>query len=192
MKTEVKCSGCGRVSITEVPQVINVGDNPELKEKVISGELFIYECPSCGHRELLEYNLLYHDPDAGLLVCVSDRDMSVEGMQGYTGRLVSDAGSLIEKIKIFDAGLDDVVMELCKYVTAQELGKDVSLRFLNMTGADHEITLAYPDKGQMQMVQIGFNVYEDCAGIVNRNPVLKEAAAGFIRIDQEWLYKFMK
>lgn len=188
----VKCGRCGKSSRVGVYRVINVGENPELKDKVTSGDLFVHECPFCGHREVIKYNLLYHDPDGRLLVCLSDKAMTIEGMEGYTGRLVSDVGSLIEKIKIFDAGLDDVVVELCKFVTAQEIGRDVSLKFLGMDGADHDITLTYPENGEMEMLKIGFNVYEDCAGIVNRNPGMKEEAEGFLRIDGGWLEKFIR
>ena len=58
-------------------------------------------------------------------------------------------------------------------------------------GPDHEITFAYPENGQMQMVQVGFNVYEDAAGIVRRNPSLAEAAKGLVRIDRDWMERFL-
>ena len=70
--------------------------------------------------------------------------------------------------------------------------KDVDLKFFKFDGADNEITLTYPENGQMQMIQIGFNVYEDCAGIIRRNPALREAASGMVRLDQEWLGRFFK
>lgn len=188
----VRCSKCGQESQASVYQSINVAGDPDLKSKVVSGEIFVHECPHCGAKTIIKDNLLYHDPDERLLICLSDQTFYSDGMEGYTCRLVSDAGSLIEKVKIFDAGLDDVIMEMCKYVTAQELGKDVDLKFLKIDGADHDITLTYPQDGQMEMLEIGFNVYEDCAGIVNRNPVIKEHASGLARIDQAWLSQFFR
>ena len=83
-------------------------------------------------------------------------------------------------------------VEMCKYVTKGELEKDVDLKFFNFEGADNEITLTYPENGQMQMIRIGFNVYEDCAGIINRNPALREGASGMVRLDQEWLGAYFK
>ena len=60
-----------------------------------------------------------------------------------------------------------------------------------MDGPDGEITLTYPEKGEMQMLVIGYNVYSDCAGIVDRNPILRESAKGLVRIDQPWVAQFI-
>lgn len=110
--------------------------------------------------------------------------------EGYHGRLVKTVGDLMEKVKIFDAGLDDIVMELCKYITLQEIKKDVSLKFFSIDGADSEINFTYPENGEMQLIAVGFNVYEDCAGIVQRNPAIKESARGLATIDPDWLSNF--
>ena len=157
----------------------------------MSGELFVSECPHCGHIQLLKYNMLYHDPQERLIVCLSDVHFFSDGMEGYTCRMVSDIGELIEKVKIFDAGLDDVAVELCKFVTAKELGKDVDLKFLKMDGGDNEMTFTYPSNGQMEMIQTGFNVYEDCQGIISRNPVLLEDSKGLSRIDRAWISRYI-
>ena len=100
---------------------------------------------------------------------------------------MDSVGELIEKVKIFNAGLDDAVMELCKYITCQELKKDVVLKFVKMDGADGEITLAYPQSGEMEMIAVGFNVYEDCAGIISRNQDLQASAKSEKRIDRVWI-----
>ena len=189
---KIKCSSCGQESVAAIYPSINVSQNPELKGKVMDGSLFVHECPYCGRSQVLKYNLLYHDPDEKVLICLSDVNFVSDGMEGYTCRMVSDVGSLMEKVKIFDAGLDDVAMEMCKYVTAGELGKPVDLKFLRMDGADHDITLTYPQDGRMEMLEIGFNVYEDCAGIINRNPVLRSDSSGLARVDQEWIQKYFK
>lgn len=189
--SKIRCSKCGLEHEVTLYPSINVQDYPELKEKVKSGEIFVSECPHCGHKDLLKYNVLYHDPSERVIVCLTDVDFNSDGMEGYVCRKVGDVGSFIEKVKIFDAGLDDVVIEMCKFVTKQELGKEVDLKFFQFQGADNEITLTYPQNGQMEMVNIGFNVYEDCAGIVNRNPQLKEGSAGMARVDSEWLKQYI-
>ena len=107
-------------------------------------------------------------------------------------------GSLIEKVNIHDAGLDDVVMEMSKYITRMEIAGKLSdkekaeaimkapFKFYKMEGADNDITLSYPLDGQIQGVVIGFNVYEDCCGILQRNPSLRPGK-GFAKVDAEWL-----
>ena len=53
--------------------------------------------------------------------------------------------------------------------------------------ADERIlTFMYALDGQMLGVNIGWNVYQDCSGILERNPQVKPAE-GFAKVDSEWL-----
>ena len=198
---QLKCPNCGKAFEVEAVAAINTEREPELKERLLSGELFIRECPHCGARTLAKFPLLYHDPAERLMIWLSDGSADTEArmqaavtgndFEGYTGRIVDTPGALIEKVKIFDAGLDDIPLEMAKFVTRQELGKDADLIFFGLDGADNEITLTYPEAGQMQMVRIGFNVYEDCAGILLRNPDIKKAATGLSRVGRSFVENFL-
>ena len=192
VKTAVsfKCSRCGAVYQADAYRLIDCGADPGLRAKVTDGEVFIRECPECGQRELITTPVVYRDEH--LLVCLSDRRLDIEGLEGMQGRLVGDVGSLIEKVKIFEAGLDDVPMEFCKFVTRQEMGKDVDLKFLRLDGADHDIILTYPEDGAMQMLAVGFNVYEDCCAIVRRNPAVSASVQGLAVVDRGWVEQFLR
>lgn len=210
---QASCSRCKEAGKVTSYTSINISENPELKDKVLDGSLFVWECPHCGTMNLIQSQTLYHDPAEKLMIWVTggsveletriaDAYSKIEEMSGYTARFTEDVGSLIEKVKIFSSGLDDAVIEMCKYVTKMELaGKDKAhaealsnapFKFLKLDGADNEITLAYPLDGQMQMVAIGFNVYEDCRGIINRNPEVSKTTSGFVRVDAEWLSRFFR
>ena len=214
------CSKCGEKQIIKIYRSINTAENPELKDKVRNGSLFLWECPHCGQVNLAKYETLYHDPQTKLMVwllpegslgdterqavekhmaAIADRMCSDGGgLDGYVLRQVSDAGSLIEKVSIHEAGLDDVVMEMCKYVTRLELaGKEkdkeraaaivaAPMKFYRIEGPDNDITFSYPLDGQMHGAQVGFNVYEDCRGIVQRNPSVRPEP-GFVKVDAGWL-----
>ncbi len=186
------CSKCSNAFDAALPQSVNVSESPEIKDAVLDGSFFVANCPECGTPALKTGAMVYHDPAERLLLVLSPTPLTSPGLEGYTCRRVPDAGSLIEKVKIFNAGFDDVVMELCKYVTQMELGKDVKLKFLRTEGADSEIVLTYPENGSMQMIAIGSNVYSDCEGIVSRNPVMREKAAGLVLVDSEWIARFLK
>ncbi|MGM9767914.1 MAG: CpXC domain-containing protein [Candidatus Cryptobacteroides sp.] len=220
MKSNAKCTSCGKENFIDVYHTINVRENPDLKDKVKDGSAFLWQCQHCGQVNLAAYQTLYHDPDERLMILllpegsIPDADREIiekkmaviaeqlvsEGadMEGYVLRIVPDVGSLIEKVNIHDAGLDDVVMEMCKYITKMELsGKesdkekisaimDAQFKFYKMDGPDNEITFSYPLEGQLQGVVIGFNVYEDCCGIVQRNPSVRPEK-GFTRVDAKWL-----
>lgn len=190
---KVICTNCGNVNEIKAYPSINAVEEPELKSKALTGELFAWECPHCGRMNLARYPVLYHDSAERLIVVLSETPLNAEVVpEGYTGRQVSTVGEFIEKIKIFDAGLDDIIIEMCKFVTLHELGKDVELKFFKIDGADSEMTFTYPEKGQMEMLAVGFNVYEDCAGILNRNPHIKEAAHGLVNVGPLWLRNFFE
>ncbi|MCQ2158214.1 MAG: CpXC domain-containing protein [Bacteroidales bacterium] len=176
------CVKCGRVWEPGIPTTIDAS----LKEKVKDGSLFLLRCPQCGTPCLAEGPFIYHDALEKILVVFSPTTLNVQQVpDGYTCRMVEDLGSLMEKVKIFDAGLSDIAVEICKFVTRRELGKDVDLKFLKIDGADGEMTFTYPQDGQMQMLEVGGNVYADALAIISRNPSLQ--VSGMQKINYAWL-----
>jgi len=217
-KQAVTSCPCGKENTITIYKSINIAENPELKEMVKDGSLFLWECPSCGKVNLARYEVLYHDPAQKLMVWLfpegelpkAQQDAisrHAAAMGGYTLRQVPDVGTLMEKVCIFDAGLDDITIEMCKFVTKMEMavqnpsksssveasGADLAMKFYRIDERDGEkfITLTYPDNGRMQGINIGFNVYEDCAAILQRNPSIKPGE-GFQTIDDRWLGRFLK
>lgn len=211
-KMMASCSNCGCRKEITVLNGINVGENPSLKPKVKDGSLFLWECPSCGKANLATWQTIYHDPEEKLMVWLLPEGLipeeKVEALghqieassdlpEGYVFRRVTDVGSLIEKVNIFDAGLDDTVIEMCKYVTKMELAEkggakdlvDVQMKFFRTDGPDGDLEFSYPKDGKMQGVRIGFNVYVDCAGIIRRNPSMKPSG-GFPIVDRAWVARF--
>lgn len=186
------CSKCGAAFSSGQAGSVDVAGKTSLKEKIKDGTFFLHACPHCGAVSLCDEPFIYHDSANNLLLVLSTASMSSPGLEGYTCRLVGSVGELIEKINIFDAGLDDIAIEICKFVTAQEIKKEVSLKFYRADGTDGEITLAYPEKGEMQMLQIGQNIYNDAIGILSRNPSIRQAAQGLVRVDQDWLGRFFR
>ena len=205
------CSKCGQQHKVIVYRSINTADNPELKAKVKDGSLFLWECPHCGQVNLAKYETLYHDPALKVMFWlipageISETQMKAitmhtKAMGGYTLRRVNDMGSLMEKVLIAEAGLDDVVLEMCKYVTKLEMlqksvGSEQKDEFMASVfhfyksegeGDERILTFMYGMDGQMLGVNIGWNVYQDCAAILERNPQVKPAD-GFAKIDAEWL-----
>ena len=205
------CSKCGQQNTVTVYRSINIAENPELKDKVRDGSLFLWECPHCGQVNLARYETLYHDPAAKLMVWlipegeISETQMQAitmhtKAMGGYTLRRVNDMGSLMEKVLVVDAGLDDVVLEMCKYVTKMEmlqksipaeqkdefLAADFHFYRSEGDGDGRVLTFMYALAGQMLGVNIGWNVYQDCSGILERNPQVRPDE-GFAKVDADWL-----
>ena len=57
-----RCASCGEEFDAQMYEIINVGENPELREKVMDDSLFIATCPKCGNKHMLFPSVIYHDP----------------------------------------------------------------------------------------------------------------------------------
>ncbi len=125
-----KCSACGTEFPVTLYNSINVGIDPEAKPKVLDGSFFQYRCPRCGNADIICYPILYHDPEQEIMIQVlwnesefgipMDKEMkrliSVMGHENYRHREVFGYQELLEKIRIFDAGLNDFAIALLKTI----------------------------------------------------------------------------
>ena len=119
-ETEVTCPKCGQTGKTEIWQSINAVLDPELIEPMHEKSLFIYECPHCGKKTLLEYPVLFNDLKNKVIiqyVCSeNDIDGAVDMLDDLTAaaglgdapddtrfRIVTSLDALIEKSLIFMA-----------------------------------------------------------------------------------------
>jgi len=165
----------------------------------------VWECPYCGTRNLLKYETLYHDPAERLMVWLLPGDAlppaavadAVKELDGYTLRLVREVGDLVEKVNIHAAGLDDVLVEMCKYVTRMELSEkqgsvvEAPLKFYKLDGPDNDLLFSFPQDGEMKVVNVGFHVYEDARGILGRHPSVRPEP-GFAQVDAAWLGQYFR
>ena len=208
--TTANCIHCGHAQAVDTFLSVNVAEDPDLKERVRDGSLFLWECEACGRSNLIRSNCLYHDPARRLMIwlleggAVDEAKLAATAgeLDGYTLRRVGDVGSLIEKVNLFDAGLEDTVMEMCKWVSRQELADSMKERrreilaapfkFFRMEGADNELILSFPLDGKMMSVRVGFHVYEDCRGILQRNADVLAHLTGFARVDADWIASLMR
>lgn len=67
-KVQAHCPNCQQPIAVDVTQVVDVGKNPQMKQKLLSGSLNIIQCPHCGFQGQLPTPLVYHDPDKELLL----------------------------------------------------------------------------------------------------------------------------
>ena len=60
-ETMITCPSCGNEQKFTIWNSVNVSLSPELKQKIISGELINFCCDKCGDKSRLVYPMLYHD-----------------------------------------------------------------------------------------------------------------------------------
>lgn len=125
----IKCSACGAEINATIWDSINVTLSPNEKENVKNGSIFDVKCDKCSSHMFLEYQCMYHDMDKKIVVCSLQQNqideaieyMSLFAKQGYTIRFVSTNNALIEKVRIFESGLKDTIIEYLKVNIAMEI-----------------------------------------------------------------------
>lgn len=70
IEKEIPCTYCQFPNSVEIWSIVNVKEDPELKDLLLGGELNMAECTSCKKIFYAESFMLYHDPDAEMLAFV--------------------------------------------------------------------------------------------------------------------------
>lgn len=143
LKQNVKCPKCGQMSEVTVWNSITVSDSGDLKQDLLSGKINMFRCPSCSYSALMPTPMLYHDENKKLMISFSPCNDEVlkhqlfdnvqksskesgelEKLEGYNLRFVADYNELLEKILIFDNGMNDKTIEVLKLmILSQDIEK---------------------------------------------------------------------
>ncbi|HJK23470.1 MAG TPA: CpXC domain-containing protein, partial [Methanocorpusculum sp.] len=144
--------------------------------------------------------LIYLEPDC------PDREVGIDGdmadqvvYRERPMRLVADLNALKEKIFIFEAGLDDRVMELFKMLTLTKLhgdNPDQVPDVLLFTKVDEDedgkkiFLAAFRDNKYLGIVELPYSLYQTC--VVTGEPIWDTPVTECAAIDQEWIADRLK
>ena len=129
VKQTVPCPKCGKDIEFTLWQSINNEMSFAMKD-IISGKLFEVECKSCGLKTHVNYPILVNDMVHNVMIQytypdgIEESEKALTSMRKmYPGRLriVTDQASLREKVAIFNAELDDRVIELLKAIVMAQV-----------------------------------------------------------------------
>ena len=73
-KIQTSCPNCNQPIVADIFQVIDVKQEPQLKELLLAGRLNFAQCPLCGFQGQLPVPLVYHDGSKGLLLTFTPPD----------------------------------------------------------------------------------------------------------------------
>lgn len=132
---KITCPKCKKECDYLIWESINIQLDPEMKERILNGEAFLFKCPDCGNEVYVNYPVLYHDMEKKMMIYLLPDDEKeiksaakfMSGMdersagldlsviaEGYSNRIVTSLRELQEKIYISDAGYDDRIIEIIK------------------------------------------------------------------------------
>lgn len=204
----ITCPECNHQSGFTTYQSINATLDPKLKQQIIDWELFKFYCLNCGEPRLVCYETLYHDMEHRLMLyyipAMVNREQEearieemfnqikqVEGdrysnsFDTYNFRIVSDMEPFIEKVQIFDAGYDDRIVELMKFVLAPKEDEDIQFSYDHMVftkvGDDNYQFMFIYEKRAVASLKFSEEMYEhfksEYSGLLDDSYFVDEAWA---------------
>jgi hypothetical protein len=202
-ESNVSCKLCGASQPFATWSTVNVTLNPELKTRLLKGELTRFVCEKCGWAGDVLYPLLYHDmgkhfmiwlwPDAGE---PDTKGMPTDKLKHeYRFRLVANRNDLIEKILVFDANMDDRVVEVVKlklWATAAEKGtpyQGVILFSKTIRGSKGEETMQFRHlkESEPESLTVPFDFYHRTReSLSGRLPSSESEHGKWLRVDKEY------
>lgn len=202
---KIRCPGCGQELNMGIHEFVDVEADPELKEQIMTGELFLVKCPDCGEETLAEYPVMYMDPakklniymapghDEDLLMQLNSLDMpEAEVDNDAVFRVVESGEELLEKILIFDRGRDDRILELYKAIIVENIKDewpDVHHKdILYFTDEDEDYFIIW-NYANLAGEQLTVNLDEEMYAQLRDNylPALGIPAGEYAEVNEKWL-----
>ncbi len=87
----IQCQNCGTQFPAQVHSYIDVTENPQAKQQLLTGQLNVAICPNCGTLNSMAVPLLYHDPTKELLIAHVPMalDMQKDEQERIIGQLMN-------------------------------------------------------------------------------------------------------
>jgi len=130
MKRRIVCF-CEHAFDAEVPDSVDLGQEPEVEQAIIDGEFLSIRCPNCGKVLKPEFPVLIEDPQAEnniFFVPELDRSAYFRGSLSYSlreaNRVAIGYEELVEKFLLKRYNLDDRVVEIVKYYLLSKIMED--------------------------------------------------------------------
>lgn len=210
--SEISCPECGNKQNFVTWQNIVADLDPELKEKVLNGELFLFTCEKCGKKFPITYPCLYHDMAKHLLVYLtndlesikemnkalldSPETFEIQSRQGYIYRAVSTVNELAEKIMIHDMELDDRVIEIIKMLILFKSGNDgmdvdsiAGMFYYPAKEHKHEIAIMFTD-GKQSFIPVEEELIKETMDNL-KDKIDENMEEGYQAINVEWVTKIL-
>ena len=199
---KITCPQCKKESDFRIWSSINTQLDPELKSAVRDQSVFLFECPECGKKNSINYGFLYHQMEDNIMIhyanteenvqeCLElyrneDNEMMKEMFDaGYLIRVVRSREALLEKLAIFDAGLDDRIIEIIKLLYLVQLEERDDVEGVYFVNVGNEKIIEFISNGKvLGHAKFDEATYEDIKNdFINKIPPINK---GDIIIDFSW------
>lgn len=112
----LNCPSCGRPINAVVETVIDAGQDPQAKARLLSGQTNNVRCPNCGNMVTVAAPLLYHDASKELLIAFVPMELNLTKDQQE-----KTIGDLMRELKLSQQAMKAYVFQPRRALTMQGL-----------------------------------------------------------------------
>lgn len=161
---EIICRSCGYHTHVKSHTLVKPQLEPLLKERILQGTMFVYECPRCYTSISYIHGFLYHDSERKLLIGMDLKEKTISALKEQLPDsclfLVTNPQQLRETIKITE---DQLLPDLIAQLKAQLYKQDSAIQTIQYHDFDDEnnmlwFTCKY-DQGE-QYKAVAYTAYE--------------------------------
>jgi hypothetical protein len=201
----LNCPNCDTEIGFKPIEFVDVSTDPDYKEKIMNGQFFLVKCPECGAEIMVEYPIMYMDPEKKLNIYmapdhdgdlldqlnsldVPECDIDAEAIF----RLVNGPTELLEKILLADGNRDDRIMELYKALIVESIREDFpqvqpqDLLYYVDGNEEYFIVWDYENEdGEQLTIEVDEELYQQL--VEDHMPALMIPANKYAEVDAVWL-----
>ena len=201
-QTRIQCPACGVKSRFVAHRAVDGVTQPELKAKLLDGSIGDFVCRACHQSVMVQHSLLYADLARNTMIDFADegeRSTSNEatfgpGVSAALGKLstrrVTRYLDLVEKIIALDAGLDDRIVEVLKFVIRTPEGRDAELSLAEASPDELFFITLVGGRPMFDMLRLPRSGYTALEEQLRGSPVL-DPPAPWAEIDRDWAARMM-
>jgi hypothetical protein len=91
--TQIPCPNCKNPIQAKIEQLIDVGQDPGAKARLLSGSFNLAQCSVCGYQGQIATPLVYHDPEKELLLTFIPIEIGMpkDEQEQVIGKLINEA-----------------------------------------------------------------------------------------------------
>ncbi len=193
----IECPACHASGTHKIPAMADISSDTTLKNQLLDGTFFEWTCPGCSRRFFVDEVFLCCNSDRGYCIYLvpgyKESELSIPtiykskcvGMLRVTDSFVAFA----EKLRIFEAGLSDRIIEAMKAVyatvcqqTSQQTVYNMLFEEIRPDGLGFTVLLENEDIS----VEIPTEAYEHA--MADFDELLPQDGCDvFLKVDQQWL-----
>lgn len=172
---QVRCKRCGHKQSAALWQKINPTSSVVAHALLCEGKLFEVVCRGCGNSGTLRYESLYIDGNPACAVWLKPRGAATDVLRpevpdaaflmeldkNFRLRIVETPEEFAEKVRIFEDGWDDILIELAKLSLCVQADADITkpptYRHSSVENGDRQVTFdgSYPHQCSESQIEEG-------------------------------------